>query len=359
MSSENVVFLYSRMAGYFYYCIEEFTNTFQCHAHIIHQKPSNEAPFEWKSKTNITFYDREELSTKEIVLFLVEKKPEAVYVVNWIDKGYLKALHEYKRKYRRDLVIVAGFDPPWRGRFKQYVAQYLAFPVVKYLFTYAWVAGIEQYEYARKLGFSSKNIFLDLYSANTSEFNKVYHNSIQEKENVYPKQLLFVGRLIEWKGIKDLYEVFNSLTDEDRNGWILHIVGEGYFKKEIKENDQTKLSGFIQPDELPKIVKNSGAFCLPSWDEHWGVVVQEFAAGGLPLVISDKVSSSTAFLIPGYNGFEFKAKNRQSLKNALIRLFALTDDKLLEQGKHSFELSQKITPKQWAYNLHHMTTSGD
>ena len=51
---------------------------------------------------------------------------------------------------------------------------------------------------------------------------------------------------------------------------------------------------FIQPENLEK-VKNAGCFVLPSLKDNWGVVVHEFAAAGLPLIISDGVGAKLLF----------------------------------------------------------------
>lgn len=354
MNSKNVVFLYSRFAGYFFTCVEKFVDSSQYAAHIVHWEPSKEAPYQWQDKENIFFHKRNFYSKNDILNLLIRLSPKAVYVVNWIDKIYLLALCEYKRKHNKELIIIAGFDPPWRGKFKQYLAQYFAFPIVRNLFSFAWVTGTEQYEYARRIGFSTDNIFLGLYCADLSKFHKEYHNSISKKRSRYPKELIFVGRLIKWKGVKDLYEVFINLTKNERNGWKLRFIGNGKLKSELKENKDVRVSDFIQPEELPKLTRNAGAFCLPSWDEHWGVVVQEFAAGGLPLLISDMVSSSSEFLIPGFNGYQFKAKDKSSLRKSLVKLFAQSDEELIKQGSRSYQLSQKITPEYWTAKLNYM-----
>lgn len=350
----NIVFLYTRMAGYFFHCIEHFVDNYPYQAHIIHRSPSEDAPYQWKEKNGIHFYDREKMTSDDIVEILKKLQPKAVYVVNWADKAYIWALFKYKRRYKPELTVIAGFDNPWRGNIKQYAGQLIARFMVRKIFTFAWVTGIEQYEFARKMGFQSEYIVLGLYSANVDAFQNEFTYNLPLKEMNYPRVLLYAGRLIDWKGIEELYEVFGSLTEEERNGWTLKIIGEGNLKDKLYETESIQISDFVQPKELPKVAGQVGAFSLPSWDEHWGVVMHEFAAAGLPLISSDKVSSATNFLIPGYNGFQFKAGNKKDLKDALIELFRANNEQLLDMGKHSFGLSNRIRPEQWIQNLANM-----
>ena len=69
----------------------------------------------------------------------------------------------------------------------------------------------------------------------------------------------------------------------------------------------------MQPEDLVRVIKNVGFFVLPSNFEPWGVVVHEFCAAGLPMLLSETVGSSSSFLINGHNGFLFKPNNHYDL----------------------------------------------
>jgi glycosyltransferase involved in cell wall biosynthesis len=112
-----------------------------------------------------------------------------------------------------------------------------------------------------------------------------------------------------------------------------------------------EVESFKSPDELAKLSQEAGAFCLPSVKEPWGVVVHEFAALGIPLLLSDIVGASKTFLIPGYNGFSFKVGNAASLRRELICFFHLSEQEIREMGNRSKKLSQLITPELWAYKF--------
>jgi glycosyltransferase involved in cell wall biosynthesis len=87
---------------------------------------------------------------------------------------------------------------------------------------------------------------------------------------------------------------------------------------------------------------------LPSTFEPWGVVVHEFAAAGYPLVLSDAVGASEAFLQHGKNGYGFQANNMEALREALANILSLSAHQLQDMGSTSRLLAQRITPQTWA-----------
>jgi glycosyltransferase involved in cell wall biosynthesis len=82
------------------------------------------------------------------------------------------------------------------------------------------VAGHRQYQFARRLGYSKEYILTGLYSADVEKFMKVSRHALQ-------RRLIYVGRFEKVKGIEALYDVFSSLTAEERKGWTLDIIGNG------------------------------------------------------------------------------------------------------------------------------------
>src|SRR5207342_2108903 len=79
-------------------------------------------------------------------------------------------------------------------------------------------------------------------------------------------------------------------------------------------------------------------FALLSGREPWGVVVNEAAACGLPLVLSDRVGAAHDLLRNGENGFLVPAGDVESAARALREL---VDDPALRiaQGARSRELA--------------------
>jgi glycosyltransferase involved in cell wall biosynthesis len=85
------------------------------------------------------------------------------------------------------------------------------------------------------------------------------------------------------------------------------------------------------------------AFALLSSRETWGVVVNEAAASGLPLVLSDRVGAAADLVREGENGFVVAASDAESAAAAFKKL---ADDPELRRamGAGSRELV-----REWGY----------
>ena len=90
---------------------------------------------------------------------------------------------------------------------------------------------------------------------------------------------------------------------------------------------------------------------MPSKFEPWGVVVHEFAAAGLPLLLTYSVGAASTFLIPGYNGYILKNNNIKDLTSILIKVINTNDIQLLQMMNNSNELSKRISPITSFHNL--------
>jgi glycosyltransferase involved in cell wall biosynthesis len=97
------------------------------------------------------------------------------------------------------------------------------------------------------------------------------------------------------------------------------------------------VTGGVEEDELARRYVNADVFALLSRHEPWGVVVNEAAASGLPLVLSDRVGAARDLLRDGESGFVVPADDIGAAAAALRRL---ADDPALRRsmGARSREL---------------------
>ena len=183
------------------------------------------------------------------------------------------------------------------------------------------------------------------YSADLNLFNSFYKEFIDVKSIKYPRNLLFVGRLEEIKGVRQLIRSFNSI--DNTNGWKLTIVGRGSLKNELVTtssfNNRIKFVDFQNQDNFGNVILNCGFFVLPSISEPWGVVVHEFAASGLPLLLSNQVEAGSAFLRTGYNGFSFN----HALKNDLTDKLKIIEEFI---SPYLFEWNENNLNSNSSYN---------
>ena len=176
-------------------------------------------------------------------------------------------------------------------------------------------------------------------------FTDYYNQKLENAQAYSKKKILFIGRYTEFKGLLELWKVFSDLVEEKQLDWELVCLGTGNLHP--VNHPQIKHVGFVQPSELFSYLEEASFFVLPSRVEPWGVIVHEMASAGLPLILSDQVGASEAFLIPGENGWSFKSKDYQSLKRVLYSAMSTDPSMLKEMGSRSHMLSRLVHQTQW------------
>jgi glycosyltransferase involved in cell wall biosynthesis len=97
------------------------------------------------------------------------------------------------------------------------------------------------------------------------------------------------------------------------------------------------IAGGLSEEELAQRYVEADVFALLSRHETWGVVVNEAAASGLPLVLSDRVGAAYDLLRDGENGFLVPVEDVRAAADA-IRKLADDPDLRRRMGERSREL---------------------
>jgi glycosyltransferase involved in cell wall biosynthesis len=190
----------------------------------------------------------------------------------------------------------------------------------------------------------------DLYSCDYDLFNKV-SDALDHKHTDYPGYFLFVGRFTHVKGIDILLKAYQIYQKSFGGDWKLICVGNGDLGHLLESEPGIEVKDFANQQELAELCGRSGVFVLPSRHEPWGVVVHEFAAAGLPLLLSDKVGAMSSFFIEGFNGLSFTNNSIEALCEAMVVLSRKADQELWQMGENSRRLASRITPATSAANL--------
>jgi glycosyltransferase involved in cell wall biosynthesis len=157
--------------------------------------------------------------------------------------------------------------------------------------------------------------------------------------------VLCVARLVPEKGIDDLIRAVAEAGDSRLR---LVIAGDGPRREALVElaaglGVRMTILGHIAEAELAWTYVDADVFALLSRHEPWGVAVNEAAASGLPLLLSDRVGAASDLLIDGRNGFLVPAGDVDQAAAALSRL-AAEPELRQEQGTRSRELV-----RDWGY----------
>ena len=161
--------------------------------------------------------------------------------------------------------------------------------------------------------------------------------------------LLFVGRLVEKKGVADLITAFSILPEVLRNKTELWIVGDGAERKTLKTlahslnlADKVIFYGRLPNQQLPDYYAAADLFIAPSVTdasgdtEGQGVILLETMASGTA-VISTKTGGIGEIVTHGKTGLLVAPEHAEELKSAIEHL--LNDNalrkSLAEAGKNS------------------------
>jgi len=160
--------------------------------------------------------------------------------------------------------------------------------------------------------FDIQNEKIELFYENgiTDSFLKEGKVSAAETRDDTKINLLFVGRLVPYKGADMLVEAVSRLEPSIQQKVCLTIVGDGEERNSLEHqvhqlNLQEKVDfvGWIKQQETLKYYNSSDIFCFPSIREFGGAVVLEAMATGLPCIvvnnggIGEYVTEETGFSI--------------------------------------------------------------
>jgi len=150
------------------------------------------------------------------------------------------------------------------------------------------------------------------------------------------KQIIFVGRLVERKGVKYLIEAFARIKDEVKHNLV--IIGEGPERKALEEQvkvlhleKRVTFTGRISDRELHRSYEKCSFLVLPAvYDkkgdiEGLGVVLIEAMSYRKP-VIASRAGGITDIVEDGKNGFLVPPGDAAKLAGAMKTL--ANDDKL-------------------------------
>jgi glycosyltransferase involved in cell wall biosynthesis len=121
-----------------------------------------------------------------------------------------------------------------------------------------------------------------------------------------PPHVLYVGRLSEEKGVRELAEAANSFP--------LVVVGDGPLRSLFPQ-----AVGFVPPAELGPYYERAAVVVVPSRREGYGVVAREAMAYGRP-VVATAVGGLVDAVEDGVTGLVVPARDTFALRSAMTRV---------------------------------------
>ena len=196
-------------------------------------------------------------------------------------------------------------------------------------------------DYFQSLGVHPRKIYRFGYFRNV-KFTSGKSNKNQTTE------LIFVGQLIDLKGIKTLLEAI-KIVSETNQFFHLTIVGTGelaLFLENFVEKNQLKklvtLVGVVNSEDVIYYLEKADLLIFPSTGDGWGMVVNEALQSHVPVLISDQCGARE-LIKDDYNGLIFKGKDLKSLTENLHKFLDLPLEKREIMKTHAGEAGKKIS----------------
>lgn len=268
---------------------------------------------------------------------------------------FLKNDNSFKRirKFKPDVVIVGGLKHP-------FVKKLLKYKTENKIKLYFWLERIKNFFFLKHIFyrviyrnilinfngiFAIGNEALEYYKKiNKNTINLPYSinpNFFSIKRNITNKKLriLFVGQLIERKGVCEIVGGINGLPENIKKKISFSFIGNGplhsYLKKIKKKYNFINIKKFQSRESLKFFFKNNDIFLFPSKYDGWGVAPMEAMASGLPIIISSKCGFAE-HIKNNFNGFVINP-NKKEITKKITYLFN-NMNKLQKISKHGVKL---------------------
>lgn len=340
----KILILYSELADYSVACFRALSQQ-KCDIQLIHWPVNPEAPFQFDLSFVKEACIRADLDDQALMKRVEAFKPDLILCSGWMDKAYMKICKQHKNR----IPVVLSMDNHWNGSLKQQIARILAPFFIQTRFNKAFVPGEIQKRFALKLGFKQNDVKTGFYAADVEKFIQPA-DALNSKASTLKKRFFYLGRYVRHKGIFDLWEAYQIYRNKGGD-WELWCAGTGdQFENRVEEQG-IKHFGFVQPQDIPGMLPDVHAYILPSHFEPWGVSVQEMAAAGLPLILSNQIGSKEIFLQDGVNGFSYHSGKVNELANAMLLMSELSEAQWIAMSMKSTELGRLITPNTWSQQL--------
>lgn len=170
--------------------------------------------------------------------------------------------------------------------------------------------------------------------------------------------MIYSGRINPEKGIKELMEAMNRLTDYPEIKLI--VIGSSFFGNATEDDDfsmdlkkittpikdKIVFTGFIPYQEVPSYLKLADLAIVPSmWDEAFGLTVLEAMATGLPLITTrsggiPEICEDVAYIIERVNIVD-------NLTESIIKLYKDPEART-RMSALSFKRAQQFSKEKYA-----------
>jgi glycosyltransferase involved in cell wall biosynthesis len=207
------------------------------------------------------------------------------------------------------------------------------------------VRGESGCRYIRRLGVSGNKVFIYLTATDWPFFDAV---TVTEGSKEI-RRLLYVGRLVELKGLLPFLRILSRWAEEHPGRGIeMWFAGDGPLRPALESMETDSLSlrflGHVSYEQLPEIYASADLLVLPTLSDEWGLVVNEALGVGVPVLGSLYSQAVNDLVEDGMNGWTFYPDRPEDVYSVLDHAMQTPPDALRRMREAAVSKMLDLTP---------------
>jgi glycosyltransferase involved in cell wall biosynthesis len=281
------------------------------------------------------------------LIIYVFKNRKATHIVDgiWAEKSFLFVIL-LLNIFRANFLIYSEAPVPTKKRsfIKKIILIFLIKPLAKVLIIRAkGFLAVSNFavKYFESLGVNDNKIYRFGYFRTV---NKI----IQNQPNTQIVELIFVGQLIERKGVMDLLGAIKIIS-KSNHLFHLTIIGTGELELLLQEfinknqlQNTVTLLGVINSENIINYIEKADLLILPSVFDGWGMVINEALQCHVPVIVSDQCGAKE-LVKHNKSGLIFQHNNVESLTENIEKFLNLSLNERTEMKRFAAEAGKKIS----------------
>ncbi len=217
-------------------------------------------------------------------------------------------------------------------------------------------------QYLREnLGFSSAPIIRGCMSADSFYLHhdveaelEARHKADRETECRSGKgiRFLYVGRIVEPKGIRQLLEAW-EIHHQSYSNDTLTLAGEGILLNEMRErygdDKGIIMAGYVSYDRIYSYYKDCDVVVQPTLEDNWSLVIPEAMSCGRAVMCSIYNGGYPELVKDSVNGYSFDPLDKEDFVNAFAKFHSAN---LLKMGRQGMMIEKNFSPEKAALRIY-------
>lgn len=284
---------------------------------------------------------------KGLLLTISKVNPDIIISDGFFQWTFAAVLKSYKRKvcifYERTEFVERN-APKWRTFYRKLIGRFIDGFLIN---------GSLTRKYLDKMGFANVPKVEGCMVADCEGLSKAVDkcteavkSSLKESLGINGRGLtfLFVGQLVERKGIKELLDGWREHIKQFPDDVII-VAGQGVLDSDLKalHNDENsiKFVGQISYDHISEYLAITDVSVMPTLEDNWSLVVPEAMACGKPVATTPYNGCHIELIDEGKNGFVFDPLKQSDI---IKMLASFHDADLSSMGRRSKQIIDNYTP---------------